>query len=140
MFGGVVCVHFEARRAGRQPQPEHQNKRSRFWQNCWRWRFQSFNHKTTSWWLLLCCLSACGATLAEIFIFFLESAPYVYVQRVSDLRSLLNGWRVPELRRCKTAFKAMSVSPVLPSSGVKPAPKGQALRIAVRVGFGWNNC
>ena len=23
MFGGAVCVHFEARRAGRQPQPEY---------------------------------------------------------------------------------------------------------------------
>ena len=88
-----------------------------FGKKCWRWRLQSFNHKATSWRLLLCCLSACGATLAEIFIFFLESVPYVYVQRSSDLRSLLNGWRVPELRQCKTAFKAMSVSPVLPSSG-----------------------
>ena len=142
MFGGAVCVHFEARRAGRQPQPEYrrhdlfspvaqppppphnamlesvfwhrfffqgvpflfqlcirgkgggleaswwtgenksrlQNKRSRFWQKCWWWRFQSFNHKTTSWWLLLCCLSACGATLAKIFIFILESGPFAYVQ------------------------------------------------------------
>ena len=89
-----------------------QNKRSRFWQKCWWRSFQSFNHKASSWRLLLCCLSACGATLAEICIFFLESVPYVYVQRSSDLRSLLNGWRVPELRQCKTAFKAMSVSPV----------------------------
>ena len=85
-----------------------------FGKKCWWWRLQSFNHKTISWWLLLCCLSACGATLAEIFIFFLESGPYVYVQRVSDLRSLLNGWRIPELRQRKTAFKAVSVSPVLP--------------------------
>ena len=88
-----------------------QNKRSRFWQKCWWWRLQSFNHKTTSWWLLLCCLSACGATLAEIFIFFLESAPYVYVQRVSDLRSLLNGWRVPELRQCIDSMRPCQLVP-----------------------------
>ena len=90
-----------------------QNKRSRFGQKCWWWRLQISIIKL----LHGGCSSAAyppEATLAEIFIFFLESAPYVYVQRVSDLRSLLNGWRVPELRRCKTAFKAMSVSPVLP--------------------------
>ena len=113
-----------------------------FGKKCWRWRFQSFIR------LLLCCLSACGVTLAKIFIFFLESGPYVYVQRASDRRSLLNGWRVPELRQCKTAFKAMSVSSVSTNrlvrqyctSGVKPAPEGQSLRIAVRVGSGWNTC
>ena len=92
--------------------------------------------------------------MAEIFVFFLELGPYVYVQRASDLRSLLNGWRVLELRRCKIAFKAIyiyiyiSASPVNTNrlvrqhgtSGMKPAPEGQALRIAVQIGFGWSNC
>ena len=71
--------------------------------------------------------------------FFLGSGPYAYVRRASDLRSLLNGWRVPELRQCKTAFKAMSVSPAntirlfrrCAISGEKHAPEDQALRIAV---------
>ena len=88
-----------------------QNKSSRFWQKCCWWRLQSFMPKTTSWWLLLCRLSACGVTLAKIFIFFLESGPYVYVQRASDLRSLLNRQRVPELKRCETAFKATAFVP-----------------------------
>ena len=26
------------------------------------------------------------------------------------------------------------------TSGMKPAPEGQALRIAVQIGFGWSNC
>ena len=44
------------------------NERSRFWQKCWWWwRVQSFNHKATPWRLFLCFLSACRATLAEIF-------------------------------------------------------------------------
>ena len=88
-----------------------QNKSSRFWQKCWRWRLQSFIPKTTSWGLLLCCLSACSVTLAKIFIFFLGSGPYVYVQRASDLRSLLNGWRVPELRQCIHSMRPCQLVP-----------------------------
>ena len=50
--------------------------------------------------LALGCSSIIGETLAEIFIFFLESGLYEYVQRASDLRSLLNGWRVPGFWQC----------------------------------------
>ena len=71
-------------------------------------------------------------------LFSFWSLVQICMFKISHLRSLLNGWRIPGLRRCKTAFKAMSVSPVLPPSGVKPAPKGQALRIVVRVGCGWS--
>ena len=125
-----------------------QNKRSRFLQKMLVAeipKFQSESYFMAAAPLLLIRLQG---NLGRDFCFLLESGPYVYVQKASDLRSLLNGRRVPELRQCKTAFKAMSVSPVntnrlvrqYGTSGVKLAPEGQALRIAVRFGFGWSNC
>ena len=43
--------------------------------------------------------------------FFLESGPYVYVERASDRRSLLNGWRVPELRQCIDSMRPCQLVP-----------------------------
>ena len=61
--------------------------------------------------LALGCSSAIGEALAAIFIFVFESGPYVYVERASDRRSLLNGWRVPELRQCIDSMRPCQLVP-----------------------------
>ena len=64
--------------------------------------------------VVVCCISARGVPLANILNYFLESGPYVYVQKASDLRCLLSMTASPRVEAAHRQHEAMSVSPVLP--------------------------